>query len=293
VDSAPTLTSGADTVVAPPPQPVSWRLLAAVVSLALLGGLLGGLGISRLDQGDQIVVGNTAGTLSAVMRLGGRLIVVGGGDSRTDLSDLVGRSTLPWSRRIDLLIVPGWDSQQVVGALGLIESGDVRELAILGTPSGHPDWSLLLQSAAQRDIVVSQIAGERAISLDDGISLDLLAPSQDVSDLPAALVRLRYHGNEVTLADIASTADRKSLAGWDALPTQTNLLVATRPLAPSLISSPVVLRPQARQSSEIDALAPSYVADLAPGTHFSIALHGSQFRLPANHLHAEFASPPG
>jgi hypothetical protein len=266
-------------------------MLAATVVLALVIGLVGGLWLARLGEGDQIVVGNTAGTLSAVIRVSGELIVVGGGNSSTDLSDLVGRATLPWSRRVDLLVVPGWDSPQAVGALGLIEADQVRSLAILGAVGNHPTWSLLQQSADQHDIPTSWPSGAQQVRLAGDVELDLLAPRQDTPAIPAALVRLRYHGIEITLADVAGSVDRKSLAGWDVLPAQTSLLIASRPLAPNLISSQVVLRPLAQQAAEVEPLAPSYVGELAPGQRLTIGLKGGTIRLPASRLRAQFTTP--
>ena len=276
----------ASVATAPPRR--AYRLLAGVIALALVGGLFGGLAVGRLDDGDRIMVGNTAGTLSVVIRIDGRLVVVGGGDDRGDLRDLVGRATLPWARRVDLLVVPGWDSEQVVGALGLIEGGDVRSMTILGATSAHPGWALLEQAAGQRDIAVSHLIAEQQLALADGVSLQLQAPP--TTDTRAALVRLDYHGNEITLADIG-TSGGETRADWDVLPLRTNLLIAARPVDPDLISAEVVLQPAARQRSELPPLAPGYVGELRPGERLAIRLSGDQVRLPANRLQPRFVSP--
>ncbi|HET7035076.1 MAG TPA: hypothetical protein VFI42_05280 [Thermomicrobiaceae bacterium] len=272
---------------APPRR--SYRLLAGIIALGLATGLLGGLAAGRLAAGDRITVGNTAGTLSTVIRIDGRLVVVGGGDDRGDLRDLVGRATLPWSRQVDVLVVPGWDSEQAVGALGLIEGGSVRALSILGTTGDHPSWALLEQAAVQRDIAVTHLNGEQRLDLADGVSLQFQPPPS--TDVRAALVRLNYHGNEITLADIAGGPSDAALSSWDVLPARTNLLIAARPVDPGLIGAAVVLQPAARQQSELPPLAPGYVGELRPGERMSIRLSGGRLRLPANRLRPTFVPP--
>jgi hypothetical protein len=268
------------------------RMLVAILALGALFGITVGVVLSQVGTGDQITVGNTAGTLSTVLRLNGALVVLGGGDSRTDLVDLVGRSTLPWRQRVEILVVPGWDSRQAVGALGLVERGGVRTVAILGPAGDHPAWALLEQSAERHGAQVNYVDGEESLSLGPDITVTFSAPSLDGPNVPVALVRLRYHDADTLVADIEPSATLKTVAGWDALPTDTHLLIAMRPINSSLVRAEVAVIPAAQQAGEVEPLAPRYQSELRPGQRLTVRLRGSSLRLPLDRFQPTFASPP-
>src|SRR5690606_34707542 len=90
-----------------------------LLPIALILGVLLGWGVGQIASAaatsrDQIVAGNTAGTLSVRLALDGTRIVIGGGDARAELADLVERSSLPWARSIHLLLVPASDTRHAI-----------------------------------------------------------------------------------------------------------------------------------------------------------------------------------
>ncbi|MFN3336935.1 MAG: hypothetical protein ACK42I_05460, partial [Thermomicrobium sp.] len=79
----------------------------------LLVGLIGGLlfssfAVSYRPTG-RLVVGGTGRFLSVVFLLGDREIILGGGTVPNDVVELADRSTVPWQRPYELLILPSWD----------------------------------------------------------------------------------------------------------------------------------------------------------------------------------------
>ncbi len=258
-------------------------LFITIVASILLG-TFSGLLLARSGSGDHVVVGNTGGTLSGVVQVNGTTIVVGGGNARTDLADLVGRSTLPWQRHIAVLIIPGWDSQQPIGALGLIERGGVAQVVILGQPADNPAWNALEQAAAHDGIPVTVASGHNRIRVSDEIQVDLLAdePNAGVT-AEFTTVSLLYHHSMLTFID-ASTDGIRAMNARNIAIDRSHVLAEMRPLATLPSPTDVLLQTSARTGSELSAPTAAYVGEIKSGQRISIRLAESELRFPFDAL---------
>ncbi len=265
-------------------------LLITIVVAALVGVTSGEV-LAGAGSSDRVVVGNTGGTLSAVIQVNGALIVVGGGNARTDLADLVGRSTVPWRRHVNLLVVPGWDDQQAIGALGLIERGGVREVVVVGTPTGSAVSRALQQSAAERGIPLSVITGHNSVQIATGVSLDLVA-GQPSSGPTAEYVigDLHYFDCSITIVD-ASKDGMKSMIGDKVTIERTHLLVEMRTLPSFQSQTDVILQPRAETGVALTDSAASYVGEIKGGQRMTVRLSQHELRLPLDQLSASYANP--
>ena len=258
--------------------------LFITVFAATLLGTFSGLLLARAGSDDRVVVGNTGGTLSGVVQVNGTIIVVGGGNARTDLADLVGRSTLPWHRHIAVLIIPGWDNQQPIGALGLIERGGVAQVVILGQPADNPAWIALEQAAAHDGIPVAVASGHNRIRVTDDIQVDLLAdePNAGVT-AEFTTVSLLYHQSTLTFID-ASTDGINAMTARNIAIDRSHVLAEMRPLATLPSLTDVVLQTSARVGSELSAPAGAYFGEIKSGQRISIRLTERELRLPFDAL---------
>ncbi len=260
------------------------RLKPLVLTLfiaAVVGGVSGEF-IASASAADRVVVGNTGGTLSGVIQVDGRLVVIGGGNARTDLADLVGRSTVPWHRRVDLLIVPGWDDQQAIGALGLIERGSVTELVIAGQPATNAVWNALQQTAARGAVPVTVVNGHDRIVLASDVQLDIVSDQPStVATAPYALMSLHYHQSMLTFVD-ASKAGVTALNSSGITVERTHVLVTMRPLASVLAQTDVVLQPKASVVADVASSYASYLGEVGTGQRVEIKLSQHELRLPLN-----------
>ena len=256
----------------------------------MLVGATSGEVLAGAGSGDRVVVGNTGGTLSAVIQVNGALVVVGGGNARTDLADLVGRSTVPWRRHVNLLVVPGWDDQQAIGALGLIERGGVREVVVVGTPTGSAVSRALQQSAAERGIPLSVVTGHNSVQIATGVSFDLIA-RQPSSGLTAEYVIgvLHYFDSSITFVD-ASKDGMKSMIDDKVTIERTHLLVEMRTLSSLQSQTDVILQPRAETGVSLTDNAASYIGELKAGQRMTVRLSQHELRLPLNQLSASFAT---
>lgn len=251
-----------------------------VVVLAVIVGGTAGEVIARSGTSDEVVVGNTGGTLSAFIRMEGATIVVGGGNARTDLADLVGRSTVPWRRRIDLLVVPGWDDQQPIGALGLIERGGVAQVVIVGQPDNKPTWNALLQAAANHGIPVNVVNGQNTANISDDVHLDVRADEPTASPTAQwAIISLHYHKSLVSLVDISADGVQTLNRSGITL-DRAHVLVEMRSAPTLMTQDDVLLRPSASTGSQLGGVAAAYSAEIRGGQRIAIHLSPSQLRMP-------------
>lgn len=182
-------------------RPHRWTLLIVV---ALLGVTTAAPLIARsLPDRERIVVGNTAGMLTTMLEINGHRVLVGAGPTRSHAADLIGRSTRPWEREIDLLIVPGWDDSHAVGALGLLERRSVSGIAVVGVPGNEPVWTMLERSARAEDIALRYLSSPHHLALGKGIELRMSA----LEEGSGAWIRLDYNGIRIDLIDATDVAE--------------------------------------------------------------------------------------
>lgn len=274
------------------PRGVLLSPLFFVVVLAVLVGGIAGEVITRAGRSDEVVVGNTGGSLSAFIRADGATIVVGGGNARTDLADLVGRSTVPWRRHIDLLIIPGWDDQQPIGALGLIERGGVAQVVIAGQPDSKPAWNVLLQAAANDGIPVNVVNGQNTVKVSDNVYFDLQADEPTTSATAQyTIVSLHYRQSLVSMVDV-STDGVKTLNQNGITIGRAHVLVEMRSAPTLATQDDVLLKPSASTGSQLGGTASAYSAEIRGGQRITIRLSPTQLRMPLDAFTATSSTPP-
>ncbi len=252
--------------------------------LTVIVGLVAGRAMAGLGSGDRLVIGNTAGTLSAVLQVHDTRIAIGGGNSYADLTDFVDRSTLPWKRRIGLLVIPGWDGRHLAGALGLVERGPVDGIAVIGTRGSEQEWAIMEESARHTGAGVRYLAGEHRLTIDDGVTLtfDAAAPG-DQTDPGAATITLNYHGAKIVFVD-ATTSNQKI---WNAVRDDVGSQILVSLRSPADLAGKgarVAIRPVARRSSDLAVSGAEYTGDLVTGSRLTIRLRPGEVRIPENRL---------
>ncbi|MDI3341922.1 MAG: hypothetical protein QJR03_15465 [Sphaerobacter sp.] len=260
--------------------PATWRLLVSVLLLALGIGLGLGWAAARLGQGDHLSVGNTGGSLSTLIRVSGKTIVVGGSASVDDLAEFVDRTTLPWQRHIHLLVVPA-DDELAMGALALVERGGVGAVAVLGLPGNDPVWTRLERAASDHGIEHRYLTGAHRVPLSDGSDLLLAAPAPD--DARGGARALLRHGQvRVRIAGPGASPDDHGVTGEPATALIQVLAVDAAPQSPV----PVVVRPHAERAGTLapDPPAARFVTEIARGDRISISLERDTLRLPSDAL---------
>jgi hypothetical protein len=254
------------------------------VLLAVIVGLVAGRMMAGLGSDDRLVIGNTAGTLSAVLQVHDTRIAIGGGNSYADLTDFVDRSTLPWKRRIGLLVIPGWDSRHLAGALGLVERGPVDGIAVIGTRGSEQEWGIMETSARDSGAGIRYLAGEHRLTVEDGVTLSFdAAASGGQTDPGAATITLNYHGAKIVFVD-ATTSNQKV---WNSVRDNAGaqILVSLRsPADLAGTAARVTIRPVARRSSDLAASGAEYTGDLVSGSRLTIRLRPGELRIPENRL---------
>jgi hypothetical protein len=255
-------------------RPITLTVISAILLGATAGQLLAGAG-----DNDQIVVGNTGGTLSSIIRVDQTLIVFGGGNARSDLADLLGRSTLPWKRNGDLLVIPGWDNEQAVGALGLLERQDVEQIVILGQPSTATVWTVLYQTASSHAVPVNVASNQSRVEIGPGASLVLTAAdplSRESTEF--ALLTLQYHALRVSFLD-ASNDGIAALDDGNSVPARTHALVFSRAANGLATTAALRLQPTSAKSDDFDIASSSYQRELGRGERITIGVGPDQLRL--------------
>ena len=270
-----------------------WHLLAVVLSCAVAVGLIAGQQIAMPTPAHSLVIGNTAGTLSVVAQLGDVRVVVGGGSSRSDLVELVGRTAPPWRQRVDLLIVPAGDTRQITGAMQLIQDGDVRQLAVLGVAGAESIWTGLERVAAERGVVVRHVPGSAGVMLPSGdVDVQLVVADHDASGESISVVILSYRGAVITIVDGPPRAV-EALNEAGKLPSDPDVVIAQRDgEGGALRGAAVVVRPEPARSipaSQVDGAA--FTSELSRGERLIVTLDGDELRLPLDQM-TPAASPP-
>jgi hypothetical protein len=252
------------------------HLAVLLVGAASVGAILAGIA-SQIEPDNRITIGNTGGTLSVLVELQDTRVLVGAGPSRSHAADLIGRSTRPWDREIDLLIIPGWDDRHAPGAIGLLERESIDGIAVVGLPGDEPSWTLLEREAEQRGVAIAYLDRPSNLDLDDEVHF---AFSGLAEGSEGAWVRLEHRGKRI---DIVDTDDVDSAAPDPRSFERRNdhLLINVRGQnSPRELSPDVLVIPEPfwqRDFAEIDS---PYFVSLARNEQLRIHLSDNEIRLP-------------
>ncbi|MDW7981239.1 MAG: hypothetical protein RMH81_00260 [Thermomicrobium sp.] len=252
-----------------------WRLLGWLVSGFLLGFLVTSLS-SRHHPDGRLIVGGTGSTLSVVLLLSGRTIIVGGGTAPNEVVELVDRSTLPWRRPYDLLILPGWDTTHLPGALSLVERRAVDAVAVLGAPDRDPAWTILERRARERRVTVHFVAVRSLLTLDRSTRLELF-PASDGTTICLEVGALRI-----------ALVDQRPNHPIGATCSTPIVLIAVR--QSTLASAPVLVRPRPQRATDLTSHAEREVL-VSRGEAIELRVSEHEVRVPLRSIH-ERATPP-
>lgn len=137
-----------------------------------------GIGLGRPTGPARITVLPTADAITYLIEDDdGRRIIVGGGATDGALRAFSER-TLPWDRRVDLLILPPPFRDHLPGATEIVRRTHLGRVIELGGPGGKPPqrydpWQL---ATLDHGHVPERLWGHAAIPLARGVTLDLIAP---------------------------------------------------------------------------------------------------------------------
>lgn len=251
-------------------------LVRAVLWLAsgLALGFIAGALLTQWSLGDRLVIGGTSQELSVLLEIDGQRIVIGGGSSRSDLVDFIDRSTLPWDRQVDLLLVPAWDERHLPGALDLIERRPVRGIVLLGLPGSAPAWTLLERAAQARQITVRYVAEPQRVTLADLFWLELYPPADGNRERGT---RVLIHLGDVRVAVVDASKDDRDQ--WAAT-ADAHLLVAMRQPPAGLGPVPLVARPLPRRPSDFVQIDVAYELVLDRGQRSTFRFTSHELRVP-------------
>lgn len=152
------------------------NVLVFVAVLALSLSL--GIGLGRPSGPARITVLPTADAITYLIEDDdGRRIIVGGGGTDGALRAFSERS-LPWERRVDLLVLPPPFREHLPGATDIVRRTSVERVIELGGPGAKPPqrydpWQL---ATLDRGHIPERLWGHAAIPLARGVTLDLVAP---------------------------------------------------------------------------------------------------------------------
>ncbi len=235
----------------------------------LLGGLVLGLLTILLllhhQASPRVVVGGAGNTLSTILVFDGRVIVLGSGSTSNDSVELADRTTLPWQRPYDLLIVPAWDTDQVTGAIGFVERRAVRSVIVAGSPNNDPAWTIVERMATARGLRFSLLTESFVVPLGNESVLEVF-PRQDV-----LLACLRVGVVRISLVDAATQAEYADPCGRAAA------VVAFRQGV--RLGAPLVLRPEPRRATDLAPVAP-YEIQLGRGERVEIRFANGELHVP-------------
>lgn len=246
--------------------------------IGLIGGLLFSSFASSYQPNGHIVVGGTGRTLSVVFLLGDREIIVGGGSVPNDVVELADRSTVPWQRPYELLIVPSWDTEHVPGALSLIERGAIRSVAIVGPVKSDPVWTILERQAELHHTAVRFLTAPSRLLLDQNTTLEFL-PSE------VGLVACLRSGSLVV-----EVRDQRVSAQLPANCGQSAAVVSLR--QSSLADAPLLIRPRPRRAQELVNSA-RYEIQLDRGERVTLRLGASELRVRRDKVVTAPTAAPG
>ncbi|MCM8745190.1 hypothetical protein NET03_01455 [Thermomicrobium sp. CFH 73360] len=257
---------------------MGWFRSLGWLLIGLIGGLLFGSFASSYQPNGHIVVGGTGRTLSVVLLLGDSEIIVGGGTVPNDVVELADRSTVPWQRPYELLIIPSWDTEHVPGALSLIERGTLRSVAIVGPVKSDPVWTILERQAELHHATVRFITAPSRLLFDQNTTLELL-PSE------AGLVTCLRSGSLVV-----EVRDQRVSAQLPANCGQSAAVVSLRQA--SSVDASLLIRPRPRRAQELVNSA-RYEIQLDRGERVTLRLGTSELRVRRDKVVTVPTAAPG
>ena len=224
-----------------------------------------------------MVVGNTAGTLVAIAEVEGQRVVFGSGPSRSHAADLLGRTTRPWDREIDLLVLPGWDDRHVTGALGLVERESVQGIAVIGIPGNEPAWTHLERETQARGIDFVFLNGASKLSIASGSDISF---SEVAGQADGAWFRLEHHGKRIDILDgDGDQFARPDPAALDRV--SRHVLINTRGYgAPDGQGPELLIIQTPHWQGDFGETVNRHVAMIDRNDHIAIALEDDGFSLP-------------
>lgn len=186
-----------------------------VFGLVLAVALPLGIGIGRPSGPPRVTLLPTDDGPTFLIEDGdGRRILIGGGETDAALRALSER-TLPWQRRVDLLVLPPPFRQHLPGATALVRRTDIQRIIELGGPGTKPParydpWQL---ATLDRGRIPERLWSHAALALGGGAMLDLIAP--DAPDgVPARLPGRPPRASSTTRAKPEPTgADAEAATG--------------------------------------------------------------------------------
>lgn len=287
--------SGTDELTAESssPDPASERIVERrpllVIALALPLALSFGIGLgwlaATLDRGGRLAVGNTGQMLSGVIRNDDALVVIGGGTTRTDLADLVDRSTLPWHRHISLLVI-GTNSDQALGALEVIRRGGVETVAVAGIPTSEPVWDLVDSEAAQHHTRVKYVNQATRVTVTPGVAVELV-PVESKSDASSTGAIVRVHAGAIRINWITGISKDSRIPPGDPLfDLRANVLIdADGGAVPPGAEKPALsFQPAAKRSSAMAKPTSRLTRTLNNGDQLQLRFSGNALWLPRNQV---------
>lgn len=261
------------------------KLLWLLMPASLVVGVGLGWFMSSLDDGNRIVIGNSGKTLSAVIQDDGALVVIGGGTSRTDLADIVDRSTLPWHRQVDLLIL-GTNGDQALGALGLIQRGGVSTVLVAGIPESEPVWDLVDHEAARHHVNVKYVDRAMRVQVTKKLTIDSVPVDPNSNkESTATLVRLRAGLLRFTWISGLST-DSRLTPGDPLYDLRSNVLIdADGGTIPTLSINPELsIQPGATRAGSVRTIPSRFTATLDSGDQLQLRFSENELRLPQDRV---------
>jgi len=250
----------------------------AFATLGLLWGLVTGWLLTQWSLGDRLVIGGTGQELSLLLDTGGQRVVIGGGASRSDLVDFVDRSTLPWDRQVDLLVVPAWDERHLPGSLELLQRGRVRQLALLGLPGNDPSWTRLERAAQARDTTVIHVTVAQRVTLGDTAWMTL-QPAPAMRDDTGVCLVIRLGQIHIAVVD----ATGAETTHWEEI-QDAHLLVALRRPSNDVGHPPLLAQPAPRRPSDFVSLDADYELALDRGQRVTLRFSDRDLWLPLEAL---------
>ncbi len=257
---------------------MGWLQSLRWLPLGFLSGLLFGSLVGSYQPDNQMIVGGTGRTLSVVLLLADHEIIIGGGSVPNDVVELADRSTVPWQRPYELLILPSWDTEHIPGALSLIERGAIRSVAVVGPATSDPAWSILERQAERRHTSVRFVMESSRLPLDQNTTLEFFPTKAGL------VICLRSGPLSLEVLDHQAKTPRPLHCG------QSTVVISLR--QPSLTDAALVIRPRPRRAQELASSA-RYEIQLDRGERVTLRLGASELRVRRDKVLTAPTTVPG
>ncbi|HLI50446.1 MAG TPA: hypothetical protein VKU87_01540, partial [Thermomicrobiaceae bacterium] len=256
-----------------------------VMTFAMPIALVFGVGLgwlaSTLDRGGRLAVGNTGRTLSSVIWSDNALVVVGGGTTRSDLADLVDRSTLPWHRHISLLVI-GPNSDQALGVLDVIRRGGVETVAVAGIPESEPIWDSLESEAIQHHTTIKYVNQATRVTVTPHLAVELV-PVETTSKTNSEGAIVRVQAGSMRFSWISGISKNSRIPPADPLfDLRANVVIDADggTWLPEVGTPALSFQPAAARSSAMTKPPSRFARTLDGGDQVQLRFNGNELRLP-------------